>query len=145
MNSPIDIGVRVDQYVKLRDRIKQLDEEHKDKMKPYRETLEKLNSDLLSRLAAVGAENIQTAAGTVYKTEKKSASVADRNSFWTYVVATGNWDLLDWKANVTAVEEHINEQIDAAKANPAITPSPPPGVNYSSTFVVGVRRANNLK
>jgi hypothetical protein len=99
-------------------------------MKPLRETLESLNSVLLSHLNDMGGNSIATDAGTAYRTEKKSASLADSEAFMDYVIANQAFDLLDRKANVTAVEEHIKEN-DA----------PPPGVNFSSTFVVGVRRA----
>jgi hypothetical protein len=99
-------------------------------MKPLRETLESLNSVLLAHLNDMGGNSIATDAGTAYRTEKKSASLADSEAFMNYVIANQAFDLLDRKANVTAVEEHIKEN-DA----------PPPGVNFSSTFVVGVRRA----
>ena len=125
-----DIGKRVEQFVKLRDLIKSRDDEHKKAMKPLRETLELLNSVLLSHLNDMGGNSIATDAGTAYRTEKKSASLADSEAFMDYVIANQAFDLLDRKANVTAVEEHIKEN-DA----------PPPGVNFSSTFVVGVRRA----
>jgi hypothetical protein len=125
-----DIGKRVEQFVKLRDLIKSRDDEHKKAMKPLRETLESLNSVLLSHLNDMGGNSIATDAGTAYRTEKKSASLADSEAFMDYVIANQAFDLLDRKANVTAVEEHIKEN-DA----------PPPGVNFSSTFVVGVRRA----
>src|SRR6478735_4322702 len=123
-----DIGKRVEQFVKLRDLIKSRDDEHKKAMKPLRETLESLNSVLLAHLNDMGGNSIATDAGTAYRTEKKSASLADSEAFMNYVIANQAFDLLDRKANVTAVEEHIKEN-DA----------PPPGVNFSSTFVVGVR------
>jgi hypothetical protein len=120
----------VAQYVQLRDIIKKEDDEHKEKMRPKRELLEKLNSSLLNAVNAAGAESVRTAAGTVYKTEKKSASIADMDAFWTFVVATADWDLIDRKANVTAVVDHLekNKQL-------------PPGVNLNRTYVVGVMRA----
>jgi hypothetical protein len=46
-----------------------------------------------------------------------------------YVIGNEAWDLLDRKANVKAVEDFIEEN-DLA----------PPGVNFSTTYVVGVRR-----
>jgi hypothetical protein len=125
-----DIATRVAQYVKLRDLIKEKNDAHKLAMKTHNETLEQLNSVLLSHLNNVGANSASTDNGTVYRTEKKSASLADGKLFMDYVIAQGAWDLLDRKANVTAVEEFI-------KGNNA----PPPGVNFSSTYVVGVRRA----
>jgi hypothetical protein len=124
------IDLRVDQYIKLRDKIKEIEARHKDELKPYKETLEKLNAVILAHLTQVGGESIRTAAGTAYRTEKKAASLADPQAFMEYVISNEAWDLMDRKANVAAVADFINEYN-----------APPPGVNFSSTFVVGVRRS----
>lgn len=124
-----DIAKRVEQYVKLRDKIKQIKDEQKKILKPYNETLEQLNALLLAHLNGLNGNSVSTDAGTVYRTEKKSASLADAEAFMEYVIANNAFDLLDRKANVTAVEDHINEHN-----------APPPGVNFQSTFEVGVRR-----
>ena len=125
-----DINTRVAQYVALRDKIKAQDDAHKVAMKPAKETLDQLNSVLLAHLISLSVNSASKDGGTVYRTEKKSASLADAKAFMDYVIANQAWDLLDRKANTTAVEEFI-------KGNAA----PPPGVNFSSTYVVGVRRA----
>lgn len=125
-----DIATRVSQYVKLRDMIKAKEAEQKAALKPLKETLEQLNAVLLAHLNQIGGDSVSTGGGTVYRTEKKSASLADAQAFMDYVIANQAFDLLDRKANVSAVEEHIKEN-DA----------PPPGVNFSSTYVVGVRRS----
>lgn len=125
----VDFNKRVEQYVRLRDEIKRRDDQHKDEMKPFREMLEKLNGLLLSHLNEVGGESVKTDAGTVYRTPKKAASIADGDAFMRFVIDNQAWDLLDRKANVTAVEGFIEENS-----------APPPGVNFSITNVVGVRR-----
>ena len=132
MNPPatLDIAKRVDQYVRLRDKIKQRDDEHKAAMKIYRETLEKLNGVLLGHLNEINGDSVNTTAGTVYRSPKKSASLADPDAFMRYVIDSEAWDLLDRKANVTAVVDFIEENN-----------MPPPGVDFSTTFLVGVRRA----
>ena len=56
-------------------------------MKPLRETLESLNSVQLSHLNDMGGNSIATDAGTAYRTEKKSASLADSEAFMDYVIA----------------------------------------------------------
>ena len=127
--SQIDIEKRVAQYIALRDKIKQLDDAHKERMKPFKETLEILNSDLLGHLNAINANNAATNAGTVYRTEKKSASIADGKAFMDYVLANQDFDLLDKKVNVTAVGDHIDKH-----------GHPPPGINFNSRYEVGVRR-----
>lgn len=126
---PMNIEARIAQYVKLRDLIKEMDDAHKNKMAAYREALEQLNGILLDHLNQVGVDTAKTGAGTVYKTEKKSAALADKEAFWTYVVATGAWDLLDYKANPVGVQAFIDEHNHL-----------PPGVNWTKTYVVGVRR-----
>lgn len=125
----VDFGKRVDQFVKLRDLIKQKDEEHKKSMAPLKDTLEKLSAVLLQHLNSTNGNSVSTDFGTVYRTEKKSAPLADPQAFMDYVIARQAWDLLDRKANVTAVEAFVDEH-----------QAPPPGVNFSSTFTVGVKR-----
>jgi len=125
----VDISKRVDQYVRLRDLIKAKEDEHKAAMKPYKEMLDKLNSVLLDHLNTINGESVRTDTGTVYRTEKKAASLADPDAFMRYVIGSEAWDLLDRKANVTAVSDFIEENN-----------APPPGVNFSTTYVVGVRR-----
>ncbi|KRQ07508.1 hypothetical protein [Bradyrhizobium manausense] len=78
----------------------------------------------------MNGNSVATDAGTVYRSEKKSASLADAQAFMDYVIQNNAWDLIDRKANVTAVEDFINQHN-----------APPPGVNWSSTFVAGVRRS----
>lgn len=132
---------RVSQFVKLRDVIRDKEKAHKEELKPFKDTIEKLGGIMLSYLNAIGAENVGTDAGTVYKTTKKSAPVADMTAFWTWVVTQAAFDMVDKKANVTAVEDYILAQVEKAKTDPSIIPGPPPGVNFTSYDVVGVKRA----
>ena len=126
---PPNFTQRIEQYIKLRDKIKELDDAHKKLMKPYRDTLEQLNAVMLKALDAIGSDSTSNEVGTVYRTEKKSASIADASAFWSFVVTQGAWDLLDKRANVTAVADFI-------EANN----SPPPGINFTRRYEVGVRR-----
>lgn len=130
----VDIETRVAQYVKLRDTIKAKEAEFKERIRPYKETLEALNSVLLNHLNAIGGNSVNTDAGTVYKTEKTSASLSDPAAFMEYVITNQEFDLLDRKANVTAVEAYIAEH-----------GVQPPGVKYNSVYVAGVRRPNQEK
>jgi hypothetical protein len=125
-----DINKRIEQYIKLRDKIAEIKKRQKDELKPYNETLEKLNAVLLAHLNTVNGNSVSSDAGVAYRSEKKSASLADADAFMQFVITNNAFDLLDRKANVTAVEDFI-----------AANNTPPPGVNYSSTFVAGVRRS----
>lgn len=127
---PENIDDIVHQYVMLRDKIKESDKVHKEKTKPARDHLEVLNNKLLERLIEVGGESVKTTSGTVYKTVKKSASIADGDTFRSFIIDNELYDLVDWKANPTATADYIEEH-----------QVPPPGVNYSTYAEVGVRRA----
>lgn len=127
---PVDIEKRVGQFVKLRDMKNEIEEKHKEELKPINEALEMLKGELARGLDAQNVESAKTACGTASFTTKASAALADKSAFWTYVVATGNFDLLDYKANVTAVKDHIEK-------NGGVSP---PGVNYTTFRDVNVRR-----
>ena len=130
--APVDLNTRVGQYVKLRDLKTQLKDKHKAELAPIDEAMEQLEQVLLGALNAQNANSVKTASGTVYKSVKESASMADPAAFWSYVIASGNFDLIDKKANVTAVKAHIED--------PANNGQPPPGINFSSVALPRVRR-----
>jgi predicted choloylglycine hydrolase len=121
---------RVGQYVKLRDLIKAKEDKHKEELKPFKEALEKLNVAMVAHLTSVGADSVNTQFGTVYRTIKKSATIADMDLFWSYVTTNSDFDMIDKKANKTRVEDYINENGGQL----------PPGVTFSQVEQVGVRR-----
>lgn len=127
---PLNIEELVDQYVRLRDKIREADDAHKARTKDAKEHLEKLNNTLLDRLNQVGGESVKTASGTVYRTTKRSASIKDGDAFRRFVIEHEAFDLVDWRANANAVDDYI--QAESA---------PPPGVDFSTSYTVGVRRS----
>ena len=125
----VDVEKRVEQFIKLRDLKAELVERHKDELKPVTETMEMIKEELKGALNAVNATNMKTQVGTVSLTIKASASAADINAFWTWVITQGAFDMLDKKPNVTAITEYVKQNGVA-----------PPGVNYSTYQDIGVRR-----
>lgn len=117
-------------YVKLRDQIKAKNDAHAETMAKDLELQNMLTAWLTANLERVGAESVKTKAGTVYSSTRYSASLADPQAFMEYVKATDKFDLLDRKANATAVRDHVTE-----------TGSLPPGANLSAIRTIGVRRA----
>jgi hypothetical protein len=126
----IDIEKRVGQFVKLRDLKAELEEKHKEELKPINAALDMLKQVMAQGLDQLNVDSAKTSCGTVSFSSKASAALADKSAFWTYVVTTGQFELLDYKANVTAVKEHIEKNQGNA----------PPGVNFSVFRDVGVRR-----
>lgn len=128
--SAVDMEKRVEQFIKLRDLKAKIEERHKDELKPINSAMEQLKELMAKGLDALNVDSAKTACGTVSFSAKASAALADKSAFWTYVVTTGQFDLIDYKANVTAVKEHIENHQGQA----------PPGVNFSVFRDVGVRR-----
>lgn len=124
-----DAEKRVSQYVQLRDELKRMDDEHSERKRPLTALKEKLEAQMLEYIQATNSNSISTNAGTMYITPRKSASLADPAAFMEYVVKNNAWDLLDRKANVSAVEDFINEH-----------EAPPPGCNFTTRLTVGVQR-----
>lgn len=121
---------RIEQYVQVRDAIKAANDKFAEQMAPMLETQNLLTAWLTAKLEQVGAESVKTKAGTVYSSTRYSASLADPAVFMDYVKAHDKFDLLDRKANATAVRDFVAE-----------TGSLPPGVNLNAIRTVGVRRA----
>lgn len=120
----------IEAYVTIRDKIADAKKAFEETIKGDVELQNMLTSWLTNRLEAVGAESVKTKAGTVYTTTRYSASLADPKAFMDFIIANNKFDLLDRKANSTAVRDFVEE-----------TGSLPPGANLSAIRTVGVRRA----
>jgi hypothetical protein len=124
-----NLELRAGQFIKLRDLKKTIEDRHEEELKEINETLEQLKDVMAKELNAVGADSVKTTSGTVSFTSKATASLADASAFWNHCVVTGNFDLIDKKANVTAVRDYIDQNGVA-----------PPGVNWNVFKTIGVRR-----
>lgn len=124
----MDFEKMISDYRAVRDQIKKLDEEHEAFMADRRKLLDWLGDALLRMLNATGQDSAKTKNGTAYITTRVSATIADGDAFRRHVIGTESWDLIDWRANKTAVKEFIDEN-----------KTEPPGVNVSFLRTVGVR------
>ena len=124
-----DFDKFVEKFVRLRDKISELEGKQKEEIAPYKDMLEKLSGIMLEHLNQISADSVRTSAGTVSRLSKHTATIADMSAFWTWVVTQGNFDFIDKKANAVAVREFIEEH-----------KTPVPGVNFSTRQTVGVRR-----
>jgi hypothetical protein len=115
-------------YRGCRETIKRLNDEHEAKIKPLTDLQDMLTGWLQDYLEQAGADSIKTPNGTAYNTTRYTASLADSEAFMKFVLDNKQYDLLDRKANVTAVRAYVEEHSVL-----------PPGVNLSSHSTVGVR------
>jgi hypothetical protein len=116
-------------YIRLRDTKKLKDEEHKKSLVKLIQAMDKLEGGLLEFLDRSGAQNLASAAGTVFKSILITATVEDKAAFMAFVKETDQFEALDVKANKTFVKDYMDENKEA-----------PPGVKVSQIAQVGVQR-----
>lgn len=139
MNAPetkpqLNVSEVTQLYVAVRDRIKEIEKRHKEELAKHKENRDKLAGLISEFLRANGLEHFATPFGTCYTSTKHSASLADAKAFMDYVVGNQRWDLLDKKANVTAVRAFLKKEDQL-----------PPGVNLSSVASIRVKRGDGAK
>ena len=124
------IADQIDEYIQLRDGKKAADEVYAAWSKQnFGDRMEQLEAGMLDALNKMGVDSVAGKAGTVYKKLTTSVTIADAREFRRHVIGGEDWDLIDWRANKTAV----NDRVEAGDPLP-------PGVNRSTFFTVGIRR-----
>jgi hypothetical protein len=91
---------------------------------------DKIEVEFLRRFQDRGIDNVSARdVGTAYKSTRSSATVADWDVFLSHVIENEAFEMLERRANKTAVEQFraVNDDL-------------PPGVNWSETQVVNFRR-----
>lgn len=122
------VETRIQQYISCRNQIKAANDKHETAMKPLVDLQNMLTGWLQNFLETAGAESVKSAHGTVYSSTRYTASLADPAAFMKFVQDNNLFDLLDRKANVTAVKDYVAEHNVL-----------PPGVNMSAIKTIGVR------
>jgi hypothetical protein len=120
----------VAEYVQLRDLRKAADERYAAWVKEnYTLRMDAIELALLETLNALGSDSIASPAGTAYKKLSASVTIADAREFRRHVIGIEGWDLIDWRANKTTVQDLVKGGAEV-----------PPGVNYSTRYTIGIRR-----
>lgn len=126
----MDLAKATDYYIRTRDKISEIEKRHKDELKPLKEALDKLNTQIIDLIQQTGGNSVNIkGVGTAYLITDVSVSIADPGEFKRHVIGSEAWDLIDWRANKTAVNDFLTEQHGL-----------PPGINYSTRIKAGVRR-----
>lgn len=127
----VTFAQRIAQYIQVRAMIKEVEEKHEAELKPLRELQNLLSGWLQQHLEKTGSDSVKTKAGTAYISTRYTASLADPDAFMKFVINEGMFELLDRRANATAVKDYVQEK-----------GALPPGVNLNGIKTVGVRRAS---
>lgn len=124
-----DMQKRTSQYIQIRDALKRLDEKQAAERKPLLDVQERLTGIIRSFMDTNKLDTLKTKAGTCYTSTRYSASVADAEAFMNFVREKGLWDLIERRANATAVKDYVAEHHQL-----------PAGVNLTGLQTLGVRR-----
>lgn len=124
-----NVADAVEQYVAFRDELriwkKQVDEEEAKR----KESLTEIEMWLLTQAEKMGVDSFKTPFGTAYKQISEHYRVGNWNEIVAYIKKTGYFHILEKRIAKLAVKE-IQSQEGAI----------PPGVDYTSEFVVHVLR-----
>ena len=125
------ISDAVEIYIKLRDKKAQLKLEFQEAVAPVQEKMDKLEAKFLEIMNTTGVDSLKTEHGTAYSSTRSSASVADKDVFFTFVKENNEWPLMEVRASSTAVKQF-------AEANEGELP---PGINYNVERTINIRRS----
>jgi len=130
IDAPPQPAKLIEEYIALRDAKKHADETYAEFIKVnYSDRMDELERVLLDTLNKLGVDSLAGQSGTVYRKLSTSVTVADAREFRRHVIGDEDWDVIDWRANKTA----INDRVENGEALP-------PGVNRTTFFSVGIRR-----
>lgn len=145
-----DIATMTGLYLKLRGAKKDLDEQAKAKMRPLNDSMAMIENYFLEKMNDLQVDSLKNPAGTPYKSEKVSITVADNQTFVGYVLGRALADLpvtedAKEKIKTVMIESGQLALIDARAAKSAIealmeeTHELPPGLNHRVEATVNVR------
>ena len=119
-----------EKYLQVRNAIDDLERAHKATKAKLTEKLVAVESWMTAKAQEDGLESVKTNFGTAYWSTHHTATVASREEFFAYCKENDTWDMVEARASKLGVKSFI-------ESNGA----PPPGINFSSTRVFNLRKA----
>lgn len=121
----------VEKYIKLRDKKARMKADYDASVADIDNMLDKIEGVILSNFKELGAQSLKTPFGTAYTSVRTTASVADWDAYFTnFILPNQAWEFLEHRASKSAVEQYKNAHGEI-----------PPGINYSETITLNVRRS----
>lgn len=120
----MDANKLIETYVKLRDKKKAVQDQHKAEIEPLDEGLMKIEAKLMQLMSDSGVEKLGGAAGTAFTKVNTSVTVGDWDQVVGYVREHDAYDILERRVSKTAAMERGDV----------------PGLTLNQVKVVQVRR-----
>ena len=119
-------------YIKLRDKKSLLKKQYDEKVAKVDAVMDKMEAIILKTFQDSGIDSARTDAGTAYISTRTSATVGSREELF-------QWIQEDFDERSIFLENRVSKV--AVEQYKAANDDLPPGVNFRSEIVVGVRRA----
>lgn len=116
-------------YVETRDLIEQKKKAYEFEVAALKDLQKKREGWLKAEMDKLGVDSFKAAHGTCFVAWKDSATVADRQPFFDWVIANEKWEFLENRVSKTAVKSMLEDGETL-----------PPGINYTKIKDVQVRR-----
>jgi hypothetical protein len=120
----------VAKYIQIRDQKAKFKAAYDAQVAELDAAMDRIEKHLLTKMQAQGLKSMPTTAGTAYIQHRTSASVADWEMVLNYIKENSLWTMLEKRVSKTAVEEFRAANDDL-----------PPGINWSESIVVNVKRS----
>ncbi len=130
MSDAVNVDDVIAAYVKVRDKIDEIEKKHTTELRPYRDRLEKLEAWIQNALQTQNLQSFRGESGTAYLQEVTKAQVEDWTAVLNFMRENQLWELLEKRVSKQVVADYI-------ESHGAI----PPGVRYERSVVARVRRS----
>lgn len=98
----------------------------------FKELLKMCEVELLRRAEHEGVEGFKTEFGTTYKDVNMSASFADEDTFYKFVLKTGDLEFFERRLKIAHLKEYMANHDGQL----------PPGINVFREYTMRVRKSN---
>lgn len=107
-NATIDRAV-ID-YISLRDKKKQLDDAHSERMVPLVKAMEKIEVFLSEKGRELGTDSFKASSGgTAFKSKKTRGGLESWDTFFAWCVENQQWHFLNRAVSKRAIEDYLAE------------------------------------
>jgi hypothetical protein len=127
---PMTAATMIENYIKLRNKLKELKDAYNTRLKPLTDVMEDLEAKLMQELERGELSQLKGISGTAFTQVETSVTVKEWSKTFDFIQAHGHWELLEARVAKGAAVALMEE-----------TKQPIPGVNVNRVKVLRVRAA----
>ncbi len=120
----------IQKYVELRYQKSVVVDRHKEEISPFNDVLARLESVFMVEMDKAEVDSVSARGlGTIYRSTRATATVADFKALQAHVIEHDAWELLQARVSVPAVEAYLEDVGEQ-----------PPGVTITRIMKINVRK-----